>query len=692
MVYTDQQNLALAAIDAFFKSDRSVFILKGYAGTGKTTLIRPILDLADSVGREGILMAPTGRAAKILSDKTGHKATTIHKAIYMLSKIEAVEGDEKTESKVEYRFPLRQDINSRRSGMPISPRESVLIIDEASMVSSRRSVNDLFMFGSGVLLSDVLSCARLDEGGKILFVGDPAQLPPVGDPDSYALDPAYFSERGISVDFFELTDIVRQGSDSVILSNSIKLRNLIQSDIRTDLVLDRKQDEVEDIEAMAIAPRFHDICPTPSTSGPVVICFTNKQASEYNAIIRSLYYPDSNGSVRVGDRLIIVGNNYSDQNREVLNGEFCTVVDFSQEVEKQIGLVYIEEGKEQKRCVRFELSFRNVSLLFEDGMVVNTKIIDTLLDSTKPNITYQEQCALMSNFRLRHKGLKEGSPEFLLALKSDPYYNALRAKYGYAITFHKAQGGEWDTTFVDFSGRGGLSKDCLRWSYTAATRARKEMFGYSMHNIPKLKARVIEIVSTTSVPAEFYPVNVDVPTGPYNDPAHSASLRAKYWQVADALEGSGYQVSGIDHKPYREIYSISDMDGHVYKCHAMYNKAGIVYPFISPVPGETPEDILSLINTPEPTVFPFSYSPSNTSFRDLHSKVQSICDECGISIVNVVEHLNNYKINYYLQTSALFAYLVIFFNGKGVITYIAPYSEIGKQDTKLTQLVEALRQ
>lgn len=692
MVYTDQQNLALAAIDAFFKSDKSVFILKGYAGTGKTTLIRPILDLADSVGREGILMAPTGRAAKILSDKAEQKATTIHKAIYALSKIEAVEGDEKTESKVEYRFPLRQEVYSRRSGMPIGPKESVLIIDEASMVSSRKSVSDLFMFGSGVLLNDVLSCARLDEGGKILFVGDPAQLPPVGDPDSYALDPAYFSDRELSVDSFELTDIIRQGSDSVILRNSIKLRNLIQSEIRTDLVLDRKPNEVEDIEAMAIAPRFHDICPTPSVSGPVVICFTNKQAAEYNGIIRNLYYPDNSSTVQVGDRLIIVGNNYSDQNREVLNGEFCTVIEFSQEVEKPVGLVYIEEGKEQKRCVRFELSFRNVSLLFEDGMVVKTKIFDTLLDSTKPNITYQEQCALMSNFRLRHKGLKEGSPEFLLALKSDPYYNALRAKYGYAITCHKAQGGEWETTFVDFSGRGGLSKDCLRWSYTAATRARKEMFGYSMHNIPKLKTKVIDIVSTSSAPAEFYPVNVEVPAGPYNDPADSASLKARYWQVAHALEGSGYQVSGIDHKPYREIYTISDMDGNVYKCHALYNKAGILRPFISPLPGETPDDILSLINSFEPTVFPFSYSPSNKNLCDLYAKIRSLCDEFGIEIVNVVEHHNNYKINYYLQTDALFAYLVIFFNAKGEITYIAPYSEVGKEDTKLMQLVEALRQ
>ena len=692
MEFTTQQKEALNAIESFLSGNKSIFILKGYAGTGKTTLISPVLGIAEGIGKTCQLMAPTGRAAKILAEKTNFKATTIHKAIYELSHIEAIEGDEREESKVEFRFPLRQMSDSRRPGPAISPDSSVLIIDESSMVGSRKSTGDLFMFGSGVLLDDVLRFARLDEGGKIIFVGDPAQLPPVGDPDSFALDASFLSNKGYSVESFELTDVIRQGSDSTILSNSIKLRTLIQSNIRTELVLDRKDGEVEDIQVEDIAKRYCETCPTPTINGPVVICYSNRMAAAYNNDIRSIYFPDGHESVRVGDCLIIVGNNYSAASREVLNGEFATVVEFSNDIETQTGFVYVDEGEEKKKRIKFELFFRDVALQFSDGIVIRTKILDTLLGSNQPNISYQEQCALMSNFRIRHAEIKANSPEFVRALMTDPYYNAIRAKYGYAITCHKAQGGEWGTTFVDFSGRIGLSKDCLRWSYTAATRASKVMFGHALHNIPKFAAKVTDIVATTNVPAEYYPDGTSIPAGPYNSENDIAPLKAKYWQVAESLEGSGYHISGIEHKPYREIYSISDAEGNTYRCHALYNKAGILRPFASANPGETPDVVLSLINSGEAPAFPFAYTPSNQNLYDLYARIQSVCDANDITIVNIVEHLNNYKVAYYLQTDAYYAYLDVCVNKYGQITYISPRSELGQNDGKLALLVEALRQ
>lgn len=692
MDYTNQQNDAIKAIESFLKGDQSVFILKGYAGTGKTTLINPIVDIANRLGKTSLLMAPTGRAAKILAVRTNYRATTIHKAIYELSQIESIEGDELKESKVEFRFPLRQLDDSRRPGQCCSPDTSVLIVDESSMISSRKTIGDLFIFGSGVLLDDLISFARLDEGGKIIFVGDPAQLPPIGDPDSYALDSSYFNSRGISVNSFELTEVIRQDSDSTILSNSIKLRKQIQSDIRTELVLDRKEGEVMDIEIEDIANKFCEICPTPSLKGPIVICYSNKYAAAYNNDIRKIYYPNNSETIQIGDRLIVVGNNYSIEDREVLNGDLCIVVDYSKNTEKQIGLVYVDDGQEKKKCIKYELTFRDVSLQFEDGLVIKTKILDSLLDSVQPNITYQEQCALMSNFHLRHKDLKPNSPEFIRALINDPYYNAIRAKYGYSITCHKAQGGEWDTTFVDFSGRIGLNKDCLRWSYTAATRARRSMFGHALHNIPKFNTKVIDITSTNNIPIEYYPENAIIPCGPFNNQEDCASIKAKYWQVANALEGSGYHVSGIEHKPYREIYLISDTEGNTFKCHSLYNRANVLRPFSSPNPGETPEDILKLVNGGESMAIPFKYVPSNQNLSDLYNRVQSACDEFEISIVNIVEHLNNYKVAYYLKTDAYFAYLDVCVNKYGQITYIAPRSEMGLEDAKLVKLVEALRQ
>ena len=176
--YTNQQKQALAAIENFLAGEKSVFILEGYAGTGKTTLINPVLSLANGLKKSCFLMAPTGRAAKILSEKTACQATTIHKAIYELSHIEAVQGDEEEESRVEFRFPLRQMTDARRAGPEASPDTAVLIIDEASMVSSRKSTGDLFMFGSGVLLDDIITFSRLEEGGKIIFVGDPPSCHP----------------------------------------------------------------------------------------------------------------------------------------------------------------------------------------------------------------------------------------------------------------------------------------------------------------------------------------------------------------------------------------------------------------------------------------------------------------------------------------------------------------------------------
>ena len=298
----------------------------------------------------------------------------------------------------------------------------------------------------------------------------------------------------------------------------------------------------------------------------------------------------------------------------------------------------------------------------------------------------------MSNFHIRHKELRANSPEFVHALMSDPYYNAIRAKYGYAITCHKAQGGEWGTTFVDFSGRIGLSKDCLRWSYTAVTRASQVMYGHALHSIPKFATKVIDIVPTSNVPSEYYPDGTSIHTGPFNCEGDIAPLKAKYWQVAGALEGSGYHISGIEHKPYREIYSISDAEGNTFRCHALYNKAGILRPFVSATPGETPDAILGLINGGETLAFPFSYEPSNQNLSDLYYNIQSACDSIGISIVNIVEHLNNYRVAYYLQTDAYYAYLDVCVNKYGQITYISPRSELGQNDAKLALLVEAIRQ
>lgn len=208
MQLTAQQQLAIEKIEEFVKSDASVFILTGYAGTGKTTVLKQIADTlipAETL----VLMAPTGRAARVLQAKTGHEANTIHRTIYTQPQLESKEVKDLAESEFKLHFPIRPTRG------PI-----IGIVDEASMLSSRTNKQELFAFGTDSLMDDLLTFIRPSFGGKIIFVGDPAQLPPVNDNKSAALDADFFIQKGLKVMQAELTEVLRQAGDSVLLNNT----------------------------------------------------------------------------------------------------------------------------------------------------------------------------------------------------------------------------------------------------------------------------------------------------------------------------------------------------------------------------------------------------------------------------------------------------------------------------------------
>lgn len=230
MILTAQQEQAMKKIKDFIADKNGqVFILKGYAGTGKTTLINYIVDYLKSIHSPFQLMAPTGRAAKILRTRLKtEEASTIHRRIYTHGQLYS----EKSNGILKYIFPLREDKDRR-----------VYIIDEASMISSQKSSNELFQFGTGILINDVLSYTRLKFGGKIIFVGDPMQLPPVGDNRSVALDEDFFRNLGLNVASYELTDIIRQKEHSSILTNAAMLRNLMEEEQRNHLVFEKKREK-----------------------------------------------------------------------------------------------------------------------------------------------------------------------------------------------------------------------------------------------------------------------------------------------------------------------------------------------------------------------------------------------------------------------------------------------------------------
>lgn len=228
MELTTQQNKVFEQIKAFLDSDASVFILRGYAGTGKTTMVKVIADYVEQ-NRQLVMMAPTGRAARVLNKKTGHDAVTIHKAIYARAHVKYKKVKDVADSEFKFVFPINQ---SEKGG------NIVAIVDEASMLCSRKIEHELFVFGTDNLMEDLLTFVRPNFGGKVIFVGDPAQLPPVGESVSNALRAEYFQEKGLKVIEAELTEVLRQKNDSVILKNAMMIRDLLKKDKRNQLVFE----------------------------------------------------------------------------------------------------------------------------------------------------------------------------------------------------------------------------------------------------------------------------------------------------------------------------------------------------------------------------------------------------------------------------------------------------------------------
>lgn len=474
MELTILQNKVFEQIKAFLNSDASVFILRGYAGTGKTTMVKVIADYIKQ-SRQLAMMAPTGRAARVLATKTGHKAVTIHKAIYAKAHIEPKKVKDIAESEYKFVFP----INESENGGNI-----VAIVDEASMVCSRKIEHELFIFGTDNLMEDLLTFVRPNFGGKVIFVGDPAQLPPVGESVSNALRAEYFKEKGLKVVEAELTEVLRQKGDSVILKNAMMIRDLLQKDKRNQLVFEEQKDDVEMVPSEQFLDKYLKYRKESGRHDSVIICYSNKSANRYNRDIRkSLYGGDV--PLRENDILLITQNNYR-LNR--MNGEFVPVLSVGARTQ-QSAPVYAQIGGKRQRIV-ITLNFIQVTVPDGDGNPMLCMLLEDLLTSDKATISIDENRALYINFCMRHPSLKQGTQVFADALLNDEYYNAIRAKYGYAVTGHKCQGGEWGKVFVDYTDRTGLDDDSLRWAYTATTRAQK------MHYIRDNEGRM-KIISST---------------------------------------------------------------------------------------------------------------------------------------------------------------------------------------------------
>ena len=673
MELTNQQNKVFEQIKAFLNSDASVFILRGYAGTGKTTMVKVIADYIEQT-HQLAMMAPTGRAARVLAMKTGHTATTIHKAIYSKAHVEPKKVKNIAESEFKFVF----SINNSENGGNI-----VAIVDEASMVCSRKIEHELFMFGTDNLMEDLLTFVRPNFGGKVIFVGDPAQLPPVGESVSNALRATYFKEKGLKVIEAELTEVLRQKDDSVILKNAMMIRDLLKKDKRNQLVFEEQKDDVETVPSEQFLDKYLNYRKESGRHDSVIICYSNKSANRYNRDIRnSLYGGDV--PLQENDILLITQNNYR---IDRMNGEFVPVLSIGERIQ-QSAPVYAQIGGKKERIV-ITLNFIKVTVPNGDGYPMPCMLLEDLLTSDTATISIDENRALYINFCMRNPRLKQGTESFAEALLNDEYYNAIRAKYGYAVTGHKCQGGEWGKVFVDYTGRTGLDDDSLRWAYTATTRAQKTLYVTNLpHITPFSKFRIEPIQKCKNIAPECRILN-EVPPTPFHTKNVANGVRAKYHCIAKNMEYTPYRIISVQSRPYLEIYNIQTPDG--VDRYDLFYKAGDIFQLAKAAsPNQHTPLIEIMLNDEQGMSYKYNYIPSDESHSKLLNLIRSACDTISVQITNVVEHAEDFSTTYYMRTSGTFSYIKVYVNSNGFITYAKPMSLKGKDDGELSEIIEII--
>ena len=451
---TTCQDALLRKVADFVSTDEDdILVVNGYAGTGKTTAVSSVIATLKEFGTKCVLLAPTGRAAKVLSSYAGQPAFTIHKHIY---RQKSVGGDGFGQ------FSLA----------PNKDKETLFVVDEVSLIGiDTGQQQSTTAFGSGNLLEDLITFVRAGAGCKVILIGDAAQLPPIGLDASPALSKDYMAMMG-GVGYAELSTVVRQQQESGILYNATLLRQLISEmefgpdaiDLQ-DLQLEVSQfDDIERISGGDLIEKISDAYGKYDEDETVILCRSNRRAIKYNLGVRSTIQFKEESLVR-GDKLMIVKNCYQfvEDIKEmdyIANGDTAKLIKISG-FEERYGLHFAEA----------RISFPD----YDDQEIVAKVILDTL-ESESASLTYEQSNALYQgvNEDYAHITTKKKRYE---AVREDKYYNALQLKYANAITCHKSQGGQWRCVFIDNAfWQDMLTVDDLKWLYTALTRATEKVY------------------------------------------------------------------------------------------------------------------------------------------------------------------------------------------------------------------------
>ncbi|MGC1391903.1 MAG: AAA family ATPase [Bacteroidales bacterium] len=443
---TDDQSDALKKIAGYICDNNIdiIFLMTGYAGTGKTSIISSVVKTLDLLRMRTVLLAPTGRAAKVLASYSGRQAFTIHKKIYRQKSSKDGLGS----------FSLDRNLH----------KDTFFIVDEASMVSN--SQGDSSLFGSGRLLDDLIEYVYSGTDCKLILVGDTAQLPPVGSILSPALDPESLAGYGFGLITCELKQVVRQSESSGILMNATSVRlqvaetNLVHPSI--DCINYKDTIRISGEELIDEISSAYGMC---GMEGTIIVVNSNKQANRYNQGIRNrIFFREE--EICPGDMVMVVKNNYFIIDEDEDGAGFIANGDIA------------EVRKIRKYEERYGFRFADMVLKFPDyNLEIESKVMMDVLHLDTPALPFEKNKELFQNVMADYLNIRTRRKQYE-AVKNNPYYNALQIKFAYAVTCHKAQGGQWGRVFIDqgMFNRNEITIDYLRWFYTALTRSTEKVY------------------------------------------------------------------------------------------------------------------------------------------------------------------------------------------------------------------------
>src|SRR5690606_5888782 len=447
------------------------------------------------------------------------------------------------------------------------PNNTIYIIDEASMLSNVYSEGEFFRFGSGYLLKDLINYINFDNNvhnKKVIFIGDNAQLPPVNMNFSPALDEKYLQENcNLVSSEFELTEVVRQEAESGILHNATKIRKSLKENVFNQLDIETNFKDISKTRHEDLLSKYLEACNNSIDEETIIVAYSNSSVKEYNDFVRNHFFPNQN-LITISDKIILVSNNYNYPQMELLNGDFGIVNEVSPTNESRTIKLKSKNKRNEMIEVSVTLTFRNVTITFTDEDFkkhnIECKIIENLLYSRHRDLSSDELKALYIDFKIRNSKLKSGTKEFKDALRNDKYFNALRIKFGYAVTCHKAQGGEWENVFLNCkTSMGYFNSSYFRWLYTGITRAKENLFTIDEphftiggHLIPpktehlKLNDNILvlnEEISDLEIPFDF---SNEVPF-----------TKHIFLAIYEYIKDENISIINIKHDSFKEHYTFS---------------------------------------------------------------------------------------------------------------------------------------